>query len=153
MQVAEEIISLDKLRLLTVRGDLVKAMKQLQKRKADFDMVPRRRASPTRRRWWRRSRRTRRSATTSAWRVSASSTPSIGGRIADKKADDAVNEAVCQIAADRIPLNKIDLVKPEGPGAQGDDLPINAYAELYETERSRSPSTSFSASPPSPSSA
>ena len=143
MQVAEEIISLDNgCACCTVRGDLVKAMKQLQKRKADFDMVlvettglanP----APV------VATFTQDPAICNNFRVDGIvclvDSKHIGGRIADKKADDAVNEAVCQIAfADRILLNKIDLVKPEELRELKETISsINAYAELYETERSK----------------
>jgi G3E family GTPase len=55
------------------------------------------------------------------------------------KADDAVNEAVQQVAfADRILLNKTDLVTPAELRAVREELAsINAYAEVIETVQSR----------------
>jgi len=55
------------------------------------------------------------------------------------KADDAVNEAVQQIAfADRIVLNKLDLVSKEELAALKEEvLSINHTAQIIETERSR----------------
>jgi G3E family GTPase len=55
------------------------------------------------------------------------------------KADDAVNEAVQQVAfADRILLNKTDLVSKEELRAVREELAsINAYAEVIETVQSK----------------
>ena len=58
--------------------------------------------------------------------------------IREEKPDDAVNEAVNQIAfADRILLNKIDLVSREERREMVDEIKsINAVAEVIETEKS-----------------
>jgi len=59
----------------------------------------------------------------------------------EKKPDGAVNEALQQVAfADKILLNKIDLVSAEEKKALKDRLfKINQFATLIETERSRAP--------------
>jgi len=65
----------------------------------------------------------------------------IKDHIDEVRADDAVNEAVCQVAfADRILLNKIDLVtKAELTTLKTTINSINAFAEQYECERSKVP--------------
>lgn len=57
------------------------------------------------------------------------------------KPENAVNEALQQVAfADKILLNKIDLVSPEEKKALEDRLrTINKFATVIETERSRAP--------------
>ena len=59
----------------------------------------------------------------------------------DKKPDGSVNEALQQVAfADKILLNKIDLVSKEEKEALKDRLKgINKFATVIETERSRAP--------------
>jgi len=63
----------------------------------------------------------------------------VRGHLEEVKADDAVNEAVCQVAfADRILLNKVDLVsQTELKELKETICSINSFAELYETERSK----------------
>lgn len=62
----------------------------------------------------------------------------IGEHLAEVKPEDAVNEAVQQVAfADRILLNKTDLVSPAQLAAVREELAsINAYAEVIETVQS-----------------
>ena len=118
MNVAEEIISLDNgCACCTVRGDLMKALNQLKTRKAEFDMVllettglanP----APV------VATFTQNPTIANNFRVDGIvclvDAKHVGGHLEEKKADDAVNEAVCQVAfADRILLNKIDLVSKE----------------------------------------
>jgi G3E family GTPase len=59
----------------------------------------------------------------------------------EKKPDGAVNEAYQQVAfADKILLNKIDLVTPQENATLKDRLAkINKFASVIETERSRAP--------------
>jgi G3E family GTPase len=59
----------------------------------------------------------------------------------EKKPDGSANEALQQVAfADKILLNKIDLVTPEQKTALKDRLAlINKFATVIETERSRAP--------------
>jgi len=59
----------------------------------------------------------------------------------EKKPDGAVNEALQQVAfADKILLNKIDLVTPEYKDALKERIRgINKFATVIETERSRAP--------------
>jgi len=59
----------------------------------------------------------------------------------DVKPDGSVNEALQQVAfADKILLNKVDLVSDEEKGKLKDRLKtINKFATIIETERSRAP--------------
>ena len=59
----------------------------------------------------------------------------------EKKPDGSINEALQQVAfADKILLNKIDLVTPEEKAALEKRLrTINKFATVIETERSRAP--------------
>jgi G3E family GTPase len=59
----------------------------------------------------------------------------------DKKPDGSINEALQQVAfADKILLNKIDLVTPQEKDALKTRLKgINKFATVIETERSRAP--------------
>lgn len=59
----------------------------------------------------------------------------------EKKPDDSVNEALQQVAfADKILLNKIDLVKVEEKNKLEERIRgINKFATIIETERSRAP--------------
>ena len=59
----------------------------------------------------------------------------------DVKPDGSVNEALQQVAfADKILLNKVDLVSDEEKGKLQDRLKtINKFATIIETERSRAP--------------
>ncbi|KAK3235221.1 hypothetical protein CYMTET_54548 [Cymbomonas tetramitiformis] len=61
--------------------------------------------------------------------------------IEEKKADNAVNEAVQQVAfADRILLNKIDLVSPEElTNVKSTIASINGFAEVIECQQSKVP--------------
>jgi len=143
MNVAEEIISLDNgCACCTVRGDLMKALNQLKTRKSEFDMVllettglanP----APV------VATFTQNPTIANNFRVDGIvclvDVKHVGGHLAEKKADDAVNEAVCQVAfADRILLNKIDLVsKEELKVLKATISEINSFAEQYETERSK----------------
>ena len=143
MNVAEEIISLDNgCACCTVRGDLLKALTQLKERRSEFDMVllettgvanP----APV------VSTFTQNPVIANSFRVDGIvclvDSKHVTAHLEEKKADDAVNEAVCQVAfADRILLNKVDLVtKEELRTLKEVILSINSFAELYETERSK----------------
>jgi G3E family GTPase len=145
LQVAEEIISLDNgCACCTVRGDLLKALAQLKNRKKDFDMLlvettglanP----APV------VATFTQNATVANNFRVDGIvclvDCKYIKDHIDEVRADDAVNEAVCQVAfADRILLNKIDLVtKDELKKLKTTINSINAFAEQYETERSKVP--------------
>lgn len=63
----------------------------------------------------------------------------IAQHLSEVKPDGAVNEAVQQVAfADRILINKIDLVSPEEREGVKDDIrSINSYAEILETQQSK----------------
>ncbi len=65
----------------------------------------------------------------------------LGAHLDEVKPDDSVNEALQQVAfADKILLNKIDLVKPEEKAALEERIrTINKFATIIETERSRAP--------------
>jgi G3E family GTPase len=65
----------------------------------------------------------------------------LGAHLDEKKPDDSVNEALQQVAfADKILLNKIDLVKPDEKSALETRIrSINKFATIIETERSRAP--------------
>lgn len=62
----------------------------------------------------------------------------VTGHLREVKPDDAVNEAVQQVAfADRIVLNKLDLVGPEELAAVKEEImSINHTAQIIETKRS-----------------
>ena len=145
MQVAEEVISLDNgCACCTVRGDLVKALTKLKDRKGDFDMLlieTTGLANPAP------------VVATFSQNATMSNNYRVDGivclvdckfikqHIDEVRADDAVNEAVCQVAfADRVLLNKVDLVSSEELAALKTTISeINAFAEQYETERSKVP--------------
>ncbi|KAL7534575.1 hypothetical protein ACHAXR_007105 [Thalassiosira sp. AJA248-18] len=65
----------------------------------------------------------------------------LGAHLDEKKPDGSINEALQQVAfADKILLNKIDLVTPEEKKALEDRLrTINKFATVIETEKSRAP--------------
>jgi len=65
----------------------------------------------------------------------------LAAHLDEVKPENAVNEALQQVAfADKILLNKIDLVSPEEKKALEDRLrTINKFATVIETERSRAP--------------
>jgi G3E family GTPase len=145
MNVAEEIISLDNgCACCTVRGDLVRALTQLKDRKKEFDLVlleTTGMANPA---------PVVASFTQSAlmannFRVDGIiclvDCKHVRAHLHETKAEDAVNEAVCQVAfSDRILLNKVDLVtKEELQELKEEIASINSFAELYETERSKVP--------------
>merc|ERR1719502_497850 len=143
MNVAEEIISLDNgCACCTVRGDLLKALNQLKARRAEFDMLllettGMANPAPV------VATFTQNATIANNFRVDGIvclvDSKHVGAHLDEKKADDAVNEAVCQVAfADRVLLNKVDLVTREELRALKEQISsINSYAELYETERSK----------------
>merc|ERR1719502_458515 len=143
MNVAEEIISLDNgCACCTVRGDLVKALGQLKTRKDEFDMVllettGMANPGPV------VATFTQNASVSNHFRVDGIvclvDAKHISAHLEEVKADDAVNEAVCQVAfSDRILLNKIDLVSREELATLKATISsINSFAELYETERSK----------------
>jgi G3E family GTPase len=139
----EDIISMDNgCVCCTVRGDLVRALKTLAKRKDTFDCVIIEttgladpapvcftfNTEPTIER---------------IFRVDGILTlvdaKHIEEHLDEVKAEDAVNEAVQQVAfADRILLNKIDLVTKEDiKRIKGTIHSINSYAEVMETQQSK----------------
>jgi len=65
----------------------------------------------------------------------------LAAHLDEVKPENAVNEALQQVAfADKILLNKVDLVSPEEKKALEDRLrTINKFATVIETERSRAP--------------
>ena len=145
LNVAEEIISLDNgCACCTVRGDLLKALTQLKDRRKDFDMVllettglanP----APV------VATFTQNATMQNHFRVDGIvclvDCKFIKDHIDEVRAEDAVNEAVCQVAfADRILLNKVDLVtKEELKTLKTTINSINSFAEQFETERSKVP--------------
>mmetsp|Transcript_49185 Transcript_49185/g.128349 ORF Transcript_49185/g.128349 Transcript_49185/m.128349 type:complete len:533 (+) Transcript_49185:133-1731(+) len=145
LNVAEEIISLDNgCACCTVRGDLLKALSTLKERRKDFDMVlvettglanP----APV------VATFTQNATIANHFRVDGIvcmvDSKYVKDHIDEVRKDDAINESVCQIAfADRIILNKIDLVsQSELKELKETVVSINAFAELFETERSRVP--------------
>jgi len=143
MNVAEEIISLDNgCACCTVRGDLLKALNQLKLRKSDFDMLllettGMANPAPV------VSTFSQNPSVANHFRVDGIvclvDSKHVGAHLEEEKADDAVNEAVCQVAfADRILLNKVDLVsKQELATLRATIGSINSFAELYETEKSK----------------
>jgi len=143
MSVAEEIISRDYgCACCTVRGDLSKALMQLKTRRSEFDVVllettGMANPAPV------VATFTQQPAISNAFRVDGIvclvDSKHVGAHLDEVKADDAVNEAVCQVAfADRILLNKTDLVtKAELHVLKEKILSINSFAQLYETEKSK----------------
>uniref|UniRef100_A0A7S2CS79 CobW C-terminal domain-containing protein n=1 Tax=Haptolina brevifila TaxID=156173 RepID=A0A7S2CS79_9EUKA len=145
MNVAEEIISLDNgCACCTVRGDLMKALMQLKDRKKDFDLLiiettglanP----APV------VATFTQNQSVANNFRVDGIvclvDCKHVKAHLDEVRAEDTVNEAVCQVAfSDRILLNKIDLVTKEELNDLKETIhSINSFAELYETERSKVP--------------
>jgi G3E family GTPase len=145
LRAAEDIISMDNgCVCCTVRGDLVKALNTLAKRRKDFDCV---------------ILETTGLADPAPVCNTFTSDQSIGDNfridgiitlvdcahveqhLEEEKPDGAVNEAVQQVAfADRILVNKIDLVDSEHKERVKETLrSINAFAELVECQESRIP--------------
>jgi len=143
MNVAEEVVSLDNgCACCTVRGDLVKALVNLKDRRKDFDLVllettGMANPAPV------VSTFTQDARVANNFRVDGIvclvDCKHVRAHLEEVKADDAVNEAVCQVAfSDRILLNKVDLVtKQELRDLKETISSINSFAELYETERSK----------------
>lgn len=143
MNVAEEVVSLDNgCACCTVRGDLMKALVQLKDRRKDFDLVilettGMANPAPV------VATFTQDPRIANNFRVDGIvclvDCKHVGAHLAEDRGEEAVNEAVCQVAfADRILLNKIDLVtKNELMELKETINSINSFAELYETERSK----------------
>lgn len=143
MNVAEEVVSLDNgCACCTVRGDLLKTLVSLKDRRKDFDLVilettGMANPAPV------VATFTQDARIANNFRVDGIvclvDCKHVRAHLEEVKAEDAVNEAVCQVAfADRILLNKIDLVtKTELAELKETILSINSFAELYETERSK----------------
>ena len=145
LSTAEEIISLDNgCACCTVRGDLLRALSQLKERRKDFDMLliettglanP----APV------VGTFTQNANIANNFRVDGIvclvDSKFIADHINEERKDDTINESVTQIAfADRVLLNKIDLVTKEELKELKETISsINSFAELYETERSRIP--------------
>jgi len=143
MSAAEEIISLDNgCACCTVRGDLVKALGQLKDKKDQFDLVlvettGMANPAPV------VASFTQSATVANHFRVDGIvclvDAKHVGEHLAEDKGPDAINEAVCQVAfADRILLNKVDLVTTEELKELKRTISsINSYAGLFETERSK----------------
>ena len=143
MNVAEEVVSLDNgCACCTVRGDLLKALVNLKDRRKEFDLVllettGMANPAPV------VATFTQDPRVANNFRVDGIvclvDCKHVRAHLEEVKADDAVNEAVCQVAfADRILLNKVDLVtKQELSDLKETIASINSFAELYETERSK----------------
>ena len=143
LKTAEEVISLDNgCACCTVRGDLMRALKQLKDRKSEFDLVlvettglanP----APV------VATFTQNPVVANHFRVDGIiclvDCKFIREHLEEERADDTINEVVTQVAfADKVLMNKIDLVS----AAELHELKqtissINSFAELIETERSR----------------
>lgn len=145
MDAPEDIINLDNgCVCCSVRGDLVRTLGQLSKRRHDFDAI---------------ILETTGLADPAPIIYTAQTNPKlsdnyrldsiicladckhIGLHLDEEKPDGSVNEALHQVAfADKILLNKIDLVTPEEKEALKKRLAgINKFATVIETERSRVP--------------
>jgi len=143
LNVAEEIISLDNgCACCTVRGDLLKALTQLKDRRKDFDLVlvettGMANPAPV------VATFTQNATMANNFRVDGVVTlvdcKYVQDHLKEVRADDAINESVCQIAfADRVLLNKIDLVSPAELKELKETISsINSFAEQIETERSK----------------
>ena len=145
LNVAEEIISLDNgCACCTVRGDLLKALSQLKERRHDFDLVivettGMANPAPV------VATFTQSASISNHFRVdgviAVVDCKYVAAHLNEARQEDAINESVCQIAfADRVLLNKIDLVTKEELKELKEQIhSINSFAELIETERSRVP--------------
>jgi len=145
VSVAEEIISMDNgCACCTVRGDLVKALGGLTKRRADFDLIliettgladP----APIIKTF------TESDKLMAFFKIDGVlclvDTKFALQHLNEKRAEDTVNEAVQQIAfADRVMLNKVDLVtKQELRTVKELVHAINAFAPMIECQQSKVP--------------
>ena len=127
-----------------VRGDLVRTLGQLTKRRTDFDAIllettgladP----APIVYTIQTNSKMSENYFIDSI--VCLADCKHLGLHLDEKKPDDSANEALQQVAfADKILLNKIDLVTPEEKKTLKDRLAtINKFATVIETEKSRAP--------------
>jgi len=145
MNVAEEIVSLDNgCACCTVRGDLLRALTQFIDRRKDFDVIilettGMANPAPV------VATFTQNAKIANCYRVDGVvclvDCKHVTAHLEEVKPDEAVNEAVCQVAfADRILLNKTDLVTAKELATLKETISsINSFAELYETERSAVP--------------
>jgi G3E family GTPase len=145
MEAAEDLITMDNgCVCCSVRGDLVRTLGQLTKRRKDFDAIllettgladP----APIVYTIQTNSKLSENYFIDSI--VCLADCKHLELHLDDKKPDDSANEAMQQVAfADKILLNKIDLVTPEEKKALKDRLGvINKFATIIETERSRAP--------------
>ena len=128
----------------SVRGDLVRTLGQLTKRRKDFDAIllettgladP----APIVYTIQTNSKMSENYFIDSI--VALADAKHLPLHLDEKKPDGSANEALQQVAfADKILLNKIDLVTPEQKTALKDRLfSINKFATVIETERSRAP--------------
>ncbi len=145
VSVAEEIISMDNgCACCTVRGDLVKALDGLTKRRADFDLIliettgladP----APIIKTF------TESDKLMAFFKIDGVlclvDTKFALQHLNEKRAEDTVNEAVQQIAfADRVMLNKVDLVtKQELRTVKELVHSINSFAPMIECQQSKVP--------------
>mmetsp|Transcript_15433 Transcript_15433/g.50733 ORF Transcript_15433/g.50733 Transcript_15433/m.50733 type:complete len:347 (+) Transcript_15433:35-1075(+) len=143
MEVKEDVVTMDNgCVCCTVRGDLVQALEQLLEREKKFDHVlieltgladP----APVAFTFFLNSE------IGEHYRIDSilclADSKHIKQHLEEVKADDAVNEAIQQVAfADRILLNKVDLVKPEELADIKETIrSINGFAEVLETKFSQ----------------
>ena len=145
MDAPEDLITMDNgCVCCSVRGDLVRTLGQLAKRRKDFDAIllettgladP----APVVYTIQTNSKMNENYFIDSI--VCLADCKHLGQHLDEKKPDDSANEAMQQVAfADKILLNKIDLVTKEEKNALKDRLKIiNNFAKIIETERSRAP--------------
>lgn len=145
VSVAEEIISMDNgCACCTVRGDLVRALEGLLKRRADFDLIlvettgladP----APIVKTF------TESDKLRSFFKIDGVlcmvDSKFVLQHLNEVKAEDTVNEAVQQVAfADRVMINKVDLVTKEELRHVKETIhSINSFAELIECQQSKVP--------------
>jgi G3E family GTPase len=145
MDAPEDLITMDNgCVCCSVRGDLVRTLGQLAKRRLDFDAIllettgladP----APIVYTVQTNSKMSENYYIDSI--VCLADCKHLSLHLDDKKPDGSVNEALQQVAfADKILLNKVDLVTPvEKDALKARLLTINKFATVIETERSRAP--------------
>eukprot|EP00239_Pterosperma_sp_CCMP1384_P006762 CAMPEP_0197854068 /NCGR_PEP_ID=MMETSP1438-20131217/23982_1 /TAXON_ID=1461541 /ORGANISM="Pterosperma sp., Strain CCMP1384" /LENGTH=442 /DNA_ID=CAMNT_0043468703 /DNA_START=108 /DNA_END=1433 /DNA_ORIENTATION=+ len=143
LKAAESIVSMDNgCVCCTVRGDLVRALVQLAEKKDKFDAIiiettgladP----APVAFTFFINPEVNEHYKIDSI--LCLADAKHIGEHLAEEKAENAVNEAVQQVAfADRILLNKTDLVSPEQLREVRETLnSINSFAEVIPTQQSK----------------
>jgi len=145
MDAPEDLITMDNgCVCCSVRGDLIRTLGQLSKRRKDFDAILLETtglADPAPIVYTIQTNPKMSDNYKIDSIVCLADAKHLNLHLDEKKPDGAVNEALQQVAfADKILLNKIDLVTPEYKDALKERIRgINKFATVIETERSRAP--------------